>query len=83
VDLEPVKHRARVASTLMQTGMFSPTRPSRAVRALAAFRRWGPTPAASYAIAAVRFPDRRAIVDDRGTVTFAEVQRRTNAWPTS
>ena len=34
---------------------------------------------AAYTAAAVRFPDRAAIVDDRGTLTFAEVHRRTNA----
>jgi fatty-acyl-CoA synthase len=79
VDLESAKYKAQVAATLLETGMFGPTRPSRALRALVAFRRWGPTPAASYAIAAARFPNHRAIVDDRGTVTFAEVQHRTNA----
>jgi fatty-acyl-CoA synthase len=72
-------YKAHVARTLLATGMLRPTRPDRALRSAAALRRWGPTPAAAYAGAAIRFPDRAAIVDDRGTLTFAEVQRRTNA----
>jgi fatty-acyl-CoA synthase len=72
-------YKAHVARTLLATGMLKPTRPDRAVRSAAALRRWGPTPAAAYAGAAIRYPDRAAIVDDRGTLTFAEVQRRTNA----
>src|ERR1700724_4668265 len=59
--------------------MLRPTRPDKAVRSVVALRRWGPTPAAAYAGAAIRYPDREALVDDRGTLTFAEVQRRTNA----
>jgi fatty-acyl-CoA synthase len=76
---QQVLYKAHVARTLLATGMLRPTRPDRAVRSAAALRRWGPTPAAAYAGAAIRFPDRAAIVDDRGTLTFAEVQRRTNA----
>jgi acyl-CoA synthetase (AMP-forming)/AMP-acid ligase II len=42
-------------------------------------RRWGLTPAAGYALAAIRFPDRVAIVDERGPLTFTEVHRRSDA----
>jgi fatty-acyl-CoA synthase len=59
--------------------MITPVRPDRAVRAVVALKRWGPTPAAAYTGSAARFPDREAIVDDRGTLTFEEVHRRTNA----
>jgi acyl-CoA synthetase (AMP-forming)/AMP-acid ligase II len=72
-------YKAHVARTLLATGMLKPTRPDRAVRSAAALRRWGPTPAAAYAGAAIRYADRAALVDDRGTLTFAEVQARTNA----
>jgi len=63
----------------MDTGMFRPSRPDRTLRSLAALQRWGPTPAAAYTGAAARYPDRTAIIDERGTVTFAEAHRRTNA----
>ncbi len=59
--------------------MVEPTRPDKAVRSLAALRRWGPTPAAAYTGSAIRYPDRIAVADERGTLTFAEVHRRTNA----
>ncbi len=41
--------------------------------------RWGFTPAAGYATAAARYPDDPAIIDEHGTVTFAELDRRTSA----
>jgi len=72
-------YKAQVARTLLATGMLKPTRPDRALRSAAALRRWGPTPAAAYAGSAIRYPDRAAVVDDRGTLTFAEMQQRTNA----
>ena len=59
--------------------MIAPTRPDRAVRAVRALRRWGPTPAAAYTGSAARYPNRAALVDERGTLTFDEVQKRTNA----
>jgi acyl-CoA synthetase (AMP-forming)/AMP-acid ligase II len=75
----PLKHRLEVAKVLLGTGMIAPVRPDRAVRSVVALKRWGPTPAAAYTGSAARFPDREAIVDERGTLTFEEVQRRTNA----
>ncbi|MDX6677604.1 MAG: fatty-acyl-CoA synthase [Solirubrobacteraceae bacterium] len=71
--------RALTARTLAASGMFAPVRPDRAARALLALRRWGPTPAAGYAASAIRYPDAIALVDDRGSLTFEDVQRRTNA----
>jgi len=72
-------YKLQIARTLLETRMLRPTRPDRLLRSLAAWRRWGPTPAAAYAISAARFPDRTAIVDDRGALSFEEVHRRTNA----
>jgi acyl-CoA synthetase (AMP-forming)/AMP-acid ligase II len=79
VDLTEVRHRLDVARTLLGTGMVAPTRPDKALRSIAALARWGASPAAAYAGSAIRYPDRLAIVDDRGTLTFAEVHARTNA----
>jgi acyl-CoA synthetase (AMP-forming)/AMP-acid ligase II len=67
------------ARTLAGAGVVKPTRPDRIARSLQALRRFGPTPAAGYSISAIRFPDEIAVIDDLGTVTFAEVQRRSNA----
>src|SRR3954447_9855727 len=44
-----------------------------------ALQRWGPTPALGYTGSAIRYPDETAIIDELGTLTFREVQERTNA----
>src|SRR3954451_7407003 len=41
--------------------------------------RFGTTPAAGYTAAAGNFPDDPAIIDDLGTLSFADVHERTNA----
>jgi acyl-CoA synthetase (AMP-forming)/AMP-acid ligase II len=65
--------------TLAEAGILSPTRPDRLVGLAQALLRWGPTPAAGYTVAATRYPDEPAIVDELGTLTFEEVDQRTNA----
>ncbi|HYM54402.1 MAG TPA: AMP-binding protein [Solirubrobacteraceae bacterium] len=79
MNAQQAKYKLQVARTLLDTGMFQPTRPDKAVRSVAALRRWGPTPAAAYTGSAIRYPERAAIVDERGTLSFADVQGRTNA----
>ena len=54
-------------------------RPDKLVRVGATMLRWGPTPASGYAISRLRTPTRPAIHDDRGTITFAELDLATNA----
>src|SRR5437763_3848365 len=79
MNAREARYKLEVARTLLATGMLHPVRPDMAVRSLAALQRWGPTPAAAYTGSAIRYPDRTAIIDDRGAVTFREVHRRTNA----
>src|ERR687895_1260519 len=47
-------------------------------RALLTMARWGMTPAAGYIASAVRCPGQTAIIDELGTLTYAEVNDRTN-----
>jgi len=54
-------------------------RPDKSLRAQSLARRWGLTPAGAYGLAAIRYPDRAAIIDERGALTFAEVHSRTDA----
>jgi fatty-acyl-CoA synthase len=70
---------ARAARTLVRSGALHPSRPDRLVRAGAAFRHWGNSLASAFAVAGARYGDRVAIVDDRGTLSFAEVDARTDA----
>ena len=79
MNTREAKYKWQVARTLLGTGMIQPVRPDKAVRSLLALRNWGPTPAAAYTGSAIRYPDRAAVVDEKGTLTFAEVDRRTNA----
>jgi fatty-acyl-CoA synthase len=65
--------------TIARTGLVRPTRPDRLARMAAAYSRYGASPAVGYALGAIRQPDELAIVDERGTLTFAEVHRRTDA----
>jgi acyl-CoA synthetase (AMP-forming)/AMP-acid ligase II len=67
------------ARVFTRAGIARPSRPDRVVRALIALRRYGPTLAAGYRSCAARYPRRAAIIDERGTLTFAEVDARTNA----
>ncbi len=46
---------------------------------LVALRRWGATSAGAYSGAAARYPQRSALVDERGVLSFAQLHRRTNA----
>jgi fatty-acyl-CoA synthase len=76
--LGALSHRLHVTRTLVGAGVFRPSRPDRIVRSLREMARWGPTPAAGYTVAAARFPDEPAVIDELGTLTFAELHRRTN-----
>ncbi len=69
-------HTVRV---LLASGLVAPERPDRTIRGLLQLRRWGAAPAAGYAVYAQRTPDRPAIIDEIGTLTFAQVHARTNA----
>jgi acyl-CoA synthetase (AMP-forming)/AMP-acid ligase II len=77
--VDQVVNKAWVAYTLTNAGVIRPTRPDKLARVVMTLQRWGPTPAAGYTAAAIRFPNETAIIDELGTLTFEEVHRRTNA----
>jgi acyl-CoA synthetase (AMP-forming)/AMP-acid ligase II len=54
-------------------------RPDKLLRQGIAFWRWGPTIATAYILAAQASPERTALVDDTGELTYEDVDRRTNA----
>ncbi|HVL96640.1 MAG TPA: acyl-CoA synthetase [Solirubrobacteraceae bacterium] len=65
--------------TLAEAGILRPARPDRLLALAGALLRFGPTPAAGYTAAALRYPDELGIIDELGTLTFREVHERTNA----
>jgi fatty-acyl-CoA synthase len=69
-------HSARV---LARSGALAPARPDRLARMLAAYRHWGVSLASAFATAAARFDERIAIVDERGSESYAQLDARTDA----
>ncbi|HEX3705399.1 MAG TPA: AMP-binding protein, partial [Mycobacteriales bacterium] len=66
------------AKVVHRIGLTQPVRPDRLVAMAAAVRHWGRTPAGIYALNAARSPDGVAVIDERESVTFAEIDRRSS-----
>ncbi|HYI99180.1 MAG TPA: AMP-binding protein, partial [Thermoleophilaceae bacterium] len=64
---------------LADADIVRPVRPDKLARMVATLLRWGRGPAAGYMTAATVCPSDPAIVDELGTLSFAELDRRTNA----
>jgi len=64
---------------LLRAGLVGPVRPDRLLGMGLALARWGITPAMGYAAGAARHPDRLALVDDDGELTWHDLDRRTDA----
>jgi acyl-CoA synthetase (AMP-forming)/AMP-acid ligase II len=77
-SVDRITTKAWVARTLWDAGVISLTRPDRLLQSGLAMLRWGATPAAGYAAAAARFPDEPAVIDELGTLSFKELDERTN-----
>ena len=77
--LDQVVHKAWVAKTLAGVGVIRPTRPDKLARIALSYLRWGPSPALGVIGGAIRHPDHDLVVDELGTLTYAEMDRRSNA----
>jgi len=77
--LDRLATRAHTARTLLSAGFVRPEPPGTALRSVRALRRWGPTLAAGVTTSAIRQPDRVAVVDELGSLTWREVHERSNA----
>lgn len=69
----------RLLRTFIASGLLAPLRPDKYVRIALAVRRDGITATTGIALAAVRCPNRPAVIDERGTLTWAELDRRSSA----
>lgn len=74
---------ARVAVSnapgLLRTGVLTPVGPVRLARMASALLQWRASLAALCAVAAVRWPDQPAVIDERGTLRYAELEERATA----
>ena len=64
---------------LAEAGVIRPVRPDKLAAMARLLSRWGASPAAGIAGAAVSHPDEPMIEDEAGSLTFSEVHRRSNS----
>ncbi|WP_461157830.1 AMP-binding protein [Saccharopolyspora tripterygii] len=62
---------------LVKQGVVRPMRPDKLARIALAYRRWGITLPLGFAVGAARHPDRPAVIDERGALSYAELATRT------
>ncbi|CAN5191066.1 long-chain-fatty-acid--CoA ligase FadD2 [soil metagenome] len=75
--------KARSAGTgvriLAGSGAVRPFAPQALANVAVTYARWGTGPAGGFKMLAQRYPDRLGVIDERGSLTFAEINRRANA----
>ena len=67
------------ARVIARSGLVGPLRPDKYLRMAAAIRRQGLTAMTGASLAAARRPDGVALVDERGAMTWAELEERSDA----
>jgi acyl-CoA synthetase (AMP-forming)/AMP-acid ligase II len=76
---EGLAKRTFTIRTLIARGLMPPLRPDLLLKIIRIRSHFGSTAATGYAVGAVQHPDREAIIDEAGALTFDQVHRRTNA----
>ena len=64
---------------LNEAGLLRPIRPDKLARTVAVLAKRGTSPASGAIVAAINHPHDTALIDERGPLTFGELDRRTNA----
>jgi fatty-acyl-CoA synthase len=67
------------AKVLHEAGIVGLVRPDKAAKVAMTFLRWGASPATGVATAAHKYPHETMLIDERGSLSFERVHRRTNA----
>jgi acyl-CoA synthetase (AMP-forming)/AMP-acid ligase II len=75
----PIADGVFEVKVLHEAGIVGMVRPDKAVRVGSTFIRWGASPATGAATAAIHYPHETALIDERGSLTFEQVHRRSNA----
>ncbi|HEX3174141.1 MAG TPA: acyl-CoA synthetase [Solirubrobacterales bacterium] len=76
---QSISDAAFEAKVLHGAGILGLHRPDKSVKVVSAFVRWGASPALGITTAAIRYPHETALIDERGSLTFEALHRRTNA----
>ncbi|WP_103560882.1 AMP-binding protein [Actinomadura rubteroloni] len=75
---ERTRSAARVGGMFARSGLWKPGPPQRVARQLSALRRWGTNLGGTFVSAAARDPERVAVLDDEGAITYGEIDARTD-----
>ncbi|QNE22758.1 AMP-binding protein [Kribbella qitaiheensis] len=67
---------AGVSIGLARSGIWRSVRPSQLLPIERALRQWGQSMAALGAVAAIRYPDHPAVIDERGSLSYRELDQR-------
>ncbi|MET0698916.1 MAG: acyl-CoA ligase FadD12 [Mycobacterium sp.] len=66
-------------TTMVRAGMIAPMRPDKYLRVMAAAQRENRSITSGFAMSAQRCPDRAALIDELGTLTFRQIDQRADA----
>jgi acyl-CoA synthetase (AMP-forming)/AMP-acid ligase II len=77
--LGPVTDVPFNVKTLAEAGVLAPVRPDKLARSVLELVRYGASPAAGIASAAIHHPRDVALCDEAGELTFSDLHRRSNA----
>jgi fatty-acyl-CoA synthase len=67
------------AKMLHEAGIVGLVRPDKAAKVATIFLRWGASPATGVATAAHKYPHEPMLIDERGSLSFERMHRRSNA----
>ncbi|HEX4464838.1 MAG TPA: acyl-CoA synthetase [Solirubrobacterales bacterium] len=67
------------AKVLHEAGIVGLVRPDKAAKVASTFLRWGASPATGVAVSAHKYPHETMLIDERGSLSFERVHRRSNA----
>ncbi|NLT07251.1 MAG: AMP-binding protein [Solirubrobacterales bacterium] len=76
---EGIGHKLGGLRILAEAGIVRPVRPDRLAGVVRALRDWGRGPASGYITSGLLCPDQTAIIDELGSVSFGEIDARTDA----
>jgi acyl-CoA synthetase (AMP-forming)/AMP-acid ligase II len=68
---------------LTEAGVLRPVRPDKLARMVAVLAQRGTSPASGAIVAAINHPQETGLIDERGALTFDEIDRRSNALASS
>ncbi|CRK52188.1 Fatty-acid-CoA ligase FadD [Rhodococcus sp. RD6.2] len=71
-----IRRGTAALSAIATSGMFTPLGPRKLVSLARSLVRFGPTPAMLIAASAIRYPERVAVIDETGQMTYRQLQQR-------